>query len=184
MTDPGTGDAVGFVMPHAPGETAESVLDRRGTADWTVREKIEIAAAVARAVAAVHAVTAPTVILGDVLKGGNLVVDGVRVTFVDAATVSLLGYRGADGSRTDTVPGLSTPGYVPKEDLDHPDAVPSHTADRFALSVLVFELLMGAPPTEPRPCPAAVGFDPDDASAGRCTRGTCGTRTLSRRATT
>ena len=58
---------------------------------------------------------------------------------------------------------LTTPGCVPPEVLANPHANPDHASDRFALAVLMHELLLGKSPTEPRPCPAAVGLDPDAA---------------------
>jgi len=162
------GDAdepTGFVMELAAGETLESLLDARATASIPVEAKVTIALGLARTVADVHAHRGPRVVLGDVLKAGNLVVDVANTStmLVDAASVSVFGYRIASGEVRDASSSLTTPGYVPREVLDNPRALPSHDADRFALAVLLFELLFGKPPHEPRPSPQAVGLEPDDA---------------------
>jgi len=101
-------------------------------------------------------------VLGDVIKSGNVLIDGDDVTFVDTASVSLFGFRDQGGDVRDAISQLTTPGYVPKEVLDNPGALPSEASDRFALAVLLFELLFGRGPCEVRSSPAANGLEPDD----------------------
>lgn len=159
------GEPTGFVMELAAGETLESLLDARATASIPVEAKVAIALGLARTVADVHAHRGPRVVLGDVLKAGNLVVGVANASamLVDAASVSVFGYRIASGEVRDASSSITTPGYVPREVLDNPRALPSHDADRFALAVLLFQLLFGKPPHEPRSSPQAVGFEPDEA---------------------
>lgn len=163
VLDRSTKKPVGYVIAFAPGETLESLMDDRKTGAIPVRTKVELALAVVRAVAAAHAVSGPKIVLGDALKAGNLIVSGGSAVIVDTASVSVLGFRSLAGGLVDAVCPLTTPGYVPPEVLAHPGAKPSHAADKFALAVLLFELFFGRHPTEPLPCPAAVGLEPDDA---------------------
>ena len=100
--------------------------------------------------------------LGDVVKAGNVVIDGDQATFVDTVSATLFGFRVPSGDVRDAISPLTTPGYVPKEVLEHPRALPSEAADRFALAVLLFELLFGGRPHDVRPCPASIGLEPDD----------------------
>jgi DNA-binding helix-hairpin-helix protein with protein kinase domain len=163
VRDPATGEAVGFAMPFVRGETLESLLDARATRNIPLLSKVRLALRVAQAVAAAHAIGAPAIVLGDVLKAGNLVIDGEEATFVDAGTVSLRRFRTRSGEVVSSVSSLRTPGYAPKEVLDQPLASPSEASDRFALAVVLFELLFGRSPHEVRSCHAAIGFEPDDA---------------------
>lgn len=157
------GKAVGYVMRLATGESLEALMGARRTASIPTETKVAVAANIARAVAGAHGTGGLNLCLGDVLKAGNIVIAGDSATLVDAASVSLFGFRAADGSLTDSVTHLATPGYIPPEVLAHPQAKPSRSADLFALGVVLFELVFGRSPTEPRPCAAAVGLDPDDA---------------------
>ncbi|GIW88295.1 MAG: hypothetical protein KatS3mg108_2619 [Isosphaeraceae bacterium] len=171
VSDPSTGEDVGFLMPFAPGETLESLLDARATRSIPLETKVLLAFRIAGAVASAHAHRGPRLVLGDVLKSGNVVIDGENATFVDAAAVSLFGYRDAGGDVRDAVSTLTTPGYVPKEVLENPGVIPSEASDRYALAVLLFELLFGRAPHDVRPCPAAVSLEPDDAvRRGICPR--------------
>ncbi len=157
------GKPVGFVMTLATGESLEALMNARQTAAMSPEQKIAVAESIAASVAAAHAARGLRMCLGDVLKAGNIVVDGDTATLVDAASVNLYGFRAADGSLIDAAENLVTPGYVPPEVLSHPQAKPSRAADLFALGVVLFELIFGRSPTEPRPCAAAVGLDPNDA---------------------
>jgi DNA-binding helix-hairpin-helix protein with protein kinase domain len=154
---------VGFIMPLATGESLEALMNDRRTNTLPTKRKVATAASIVAAVAAAHTTPNLTVYLGDVLKAANVVIADGTATLVDAASVSLLGFRGPDGRLIDAVEPLATPGYVPPEVLANPTAKPSQAADLFALAVVLFELIHGRPPTEPRPCAAAVGLEPDDA---------------------
>lgn len=168
--DSATGAAVRFVMDHVSGCTLETInqqgCDQDGNEILLVEgEKVHLALQVAQAVAAAHAHVGPRIVLGDVLKSGNLMIDleSVSATFVDTASVNLFGFRDASGEVKDSWSTLNTPGYVPKEVLANPAAIPSQDADLFALAVLLFELLFGKPPHEPKSSNHNVGLDPDDA---------------------
>jgi DNA-binding helix-hairpin-helix protein with protein kinase domain len=150
-------------MDFVPGETLESLVEDRATAAIPVMTKVKLALCVAQSVAAAHAHSGPAIVLGDVLKAGNLVIDGDDATFVDAGTVSLKGFRSPGGEVRSSESKLTTPGYVPKEVLDSPTALPSEASDRFALAVVLFELCFGRSPHEVRPCRASIGLEPDDA---------------------
>lgn len=163
VNDPATGEPFGFAMAFASGETLESLLETRATASIPLITKVKLASSIARAVAAAHAQSGPAIVLGDVLKAGNLVINGDDATFVDAGTVSLRGFRSPSGEVRSSVSTLTTTGYVPKEVLDTPSALPSEASDRFALAVVLFELCFGRSPHEVRACPAAIGLEPDDA---------------------
>lgn len=162
VVDPAKGEEAGFSMPFVPGESLESLLDARATGSIPPEVKIRLALGAARAVAEAHAHRGPAVVLGDVIKAGNLIIDGDRATFVDAASASVFGFRVASGAVVDSCSPLTTPGYVPREVLENPGALPSEATDRFALAVLLFELFTGRGPHEVRPCPASVGLEPDD----------------------
>jgi DNA-binding helix-hairpin-helix protein with protein kinase domain len=162
VTDPATGEDVGVTMKFVPGESLESVLDARATGTIPFETKLRLALRVSLAVAAAHAHSGPRLVLGDVVKAGNVVIDGDQATFVDTVSATLFGFRVPSGDVRDAISPLTTPGYVPKEVLEHPRALPSEAADRFALAVLLFELLFGRSPHDVRPCPASMGLEPDD----------------------
>src|SRR4051812_18675001 len=153
VEDPATGEPRGFAMDLIAGESLESLLDAKATEAIPVITKVRLALNVARAVTEAHAHRGPAIVLGDVLKAGNLVIDGDEATFVDAGSVSLIGFRLPSGEVRDSISSLTTPGYVPKEVLENPGALPSEASDRFALAVVLFELVFGRPPHEPKPCP-------------------------------
>ncbi len=163
VTDPATGEDVGIAMRFVPGESLESLLDSRSTATIPTETKVRLAYVIAGAVAAAHDHRGPTIVLGDVIKSGNLIIEGEVATFVDTASASLFGYRDASGEVREAVSQLTTPGYVPKEVLENPSALPSEAADRYALAVLLFELLLGKAPHNVKSSQASVGLESDDA---------------------
>lgn len=162
VIEPTSKTPLGFAMKFEPGDTLQDLLDRRATKRWSSRRKITIARRIAAGVAAAHGMTGPKIILGDVLKSSNIIVNGDKATFVDVASVSLLQYRSRSGELINTVSTTTTPGYVAPERLKTSTLKPSQVDDEFALAVVLFELFFGRSPTEPKPCPAAVGADPDD----------------------
>lgn len=163
VADPATGEDVGIAMGLVPGDSLEAILDCRETSSIAVESKVRLAFRIAGVVASAHAHRGPTIVLGDVLKSGNLIIDGEVATFVDAASVSLFGYRDEVGDVREAVSLLTTPGYVPKEVLDNPGALPSESSDRYSLAVLLFELLFGRSPHDVKSGPASVGLAPEDA---------------------
>lgn len=163
VIDTRTRKPVGFVQPFVPGQTLESYLDARATAGWDLDTKFRVGAAFTCGVASVHSLRSPRLVLGDGAKASNFIVTDSGGSFIDTNTLSVFGYRSADGSLMNSVSPLTTPGYVPPEVLNNPDATPSHAADLFALAVTLFELFHGRSPTEPKPTPAAFGLDPDEA---------------------
>lgn len=163
VSDPATGEVAGFAMELVSGESLESLRDARATAGMPALAKVRLALRAARTVAAAHAHRGPRIVLGDVVKAGNLVIDGDDCTFVDAGSVSLFGFRTRGGGVRDAVSTLITPGYVPKEVLDNPGAMPSQASDAFALAVVQFEIFFGRFPHEVRSCPESIGLGPDDA---------------------
>jgi DNA-binding helix-hairpin-helix protein with protein kinase domain len=162
VEDASTGDAIGIAMGFVPGESLEALLLDRSTGSIPLETKVRLAFRIAGVVAVVHAHRGPVVVLGDVIKAGNVLIDGEDATFVDTASVSLFGFREASGDVRDALSQLTTPGYVPKEVLENPGTLPSEATDRFALAVLLFELLLGRGPFEVKSCPASNGLEPDD----------------------
>lgn len=158
-----TNDPVGFLMPFVKGRSLEECLDNRETATFPDVRKIKLALFIASTIERVHELRAPRIVLGDLIKAGNLQVDGDTATFVDALSVSIFGYRTAKGNLTDSISKLSSPGYVPSEVLLNNSVKPSQSADCFALAVLLFQLFFGQLPTEPKPCPDSIGHDCDEA---------------------
>jgi len=163
VIDNSTKAVCGFVMPRATGKTLEYHLDERETRNWSTETKIGIALNIATTIAAAHAIKSPTMALGDLIKSSNVVIDGTDVIFIDSNSVSIFRHRALDGTIIDSVSSVTTPGFTPREVLENPHALPSHAADRFALAVLLFELLFGRSPTEPKPSPASIGLNLDDA---------------------
>lgn len=149
----------GFVMPLIGGETLDDIIDN-GTIPK--RLAIELCIEVARLVRDAHAFRHAGIVLGDVLKGANLMIDGGRATFIDCASVSILNLRYRNGSTHDSINRFATPGNTAPERIVDPQRMPDQGEDLFALAVLLFELLFGMPPYKPKPSPATIGFDPDE----------------------
>lgn len=154
---------VGYLMPYVDGRTLEDLADSRETATLSLSTKIKLAKAIVATVKRVHEHKSPKVVLGDLLKAGNLIIKNESATFVDSYSVSIFNYRTRTGSLTDSLSKLATPGYTPPEVLENPAALPDYAADCFALAVILFLLFFGQLPTEPKPSPNAVGLSPDDA---------------------
>lgn len=161
-----TGEPIAIVFPFVHGKTYEAVMDARETACST-QQKIALAASVVAAVQAVHTARSPQIVLNDLIKASNLVVDGHTATFIDTASVNVSALRAPNGTVAPSISRLTTPGYTAPEILDTPRAIPTHASDVFSLAVLLCETLWGRSPTDPLPSPAAVGFDPDLAVKSR-----------------
>ena len=163
VADIASDECVGIAMRFVKGESLEAILECRETSSIPLETKVRLAFGIAGAVAAAHAHRGPTIVLGDVIKAGNLIIDGEVATFVDTASVSLFGYRDERGEVREAIAQLTTPGYVPKEVLENPGALPSEAVDRYALAIILFELLFGRSPHDVKSGPASVGLGPDDA---------------------
>ena len=152
----------GYVMPFVEGQNLDDFMDmgvpfRRKTA---IRLCFDVASYVQNAHAFMHS----RIILGDVIKAGNLIVsdDGRNVAFIDCASVNLLNLRSRNGSVSHSTNRLVTPGYTAPERLADPQLQRNQKEDNFALAVLLFEILYGMAPTRPKPTPATTGYSPDD----------------------
>lgn len=163
LVDSITQELAGFQCPFVPGELQQNRLNDSSLTPLPLAERLDVAISICKTVQAAHAISGPQIILGDVLKAGNLLIDGTTATFIDCGSVCLLGFRGPDGSLCDEIPPLRTPGYTPLELLDSPTLLPSHATDQFALGVLLFGIIFERTPYDVKPCPAANGIDEDDA---------------------
>jgi serine/threonine protein kinase len=163
LYDEADSECVGYLMQFVYGRTLEDLIDNGETASFPPPTKIKLSKAIVATVKRVHENKSPKVVLGDLLKAGNLIIKNESATFVDSYSVSIFNYRTSTGSLTDSFSKLATPGYIPPEVLENPAARPDHAADCFALAVILFQLFFGQLPTEPKPSPNAVGFSPDDA---------------------
>ena len=130
-------DACWFSMPWLPGGTLAAALEpaKRLAAD----EARDILVQLADALAFVHA---NQVVHRD-LKAENICFDASgRVVLADFGVATL---RTSDHSRSEITKGMGTARYMPPEQLmGSPDS--DARADLYALGVLLYELLAGAPP--------------------------------------
>ncbi len=161
--DEADSSCIGYLMPFIHGRTLEDILDAGETSSIPILRKIKLARLIANTVQKVHDQKPTKVVLGDLIKAANLIINGEKATFVDAYAVTIYRYRTKAGTVADSVCTFRTPGYTPPEVLDNPEAKPDHAADKFALAVLLFQLFFGQLPTEPKPSPASVALLPDDA---------------------
>lgn len=150
----------GFVMPLIMGETLEDINDSRKTIP--IKRAIAICEHIATYVENAHRFQHGNIILGDVLKAGNLMISDTSISFIDCASVSLTTMRFRNGFIGQSVNRYATPGYTAPERLDNPNRSRSTTEDLFALSVLFFEVIYGMAPHKPKPTPATIGYNPDE----------------------
>jgi serine/threonine-protein kinase len=135
------GDDELIVMERIVGETLESYLDelRRENARITVREAVDILAAIASALAIVHAAG----MTQRDLKPGNVILCADRIVLVDFGLVVpevLVG----DGDEAN-----GTPDYVAPEVLrGRVCSGGGPLVDLYALGAVAYELLVGRPPFE------------------------------------
>lgn len=149
----------GFVMPLISGETLDDIIDNDTIPK---RRAIDLCVKVATAVRDAHAFQHATIVLGDVIKGSNLMISGNEATFIDCASASLLNLRYRNGTTHHSINRFATPGNTAPERVVDPQRHPDQHEDLFALAVLLFEILFGMPPYKPKPTAATIGFDPDE----------------------
>ncbi|MBX7117733.1 MAG: ADOP family duplicated permease [Gemmatimonadaceae bacterium] len=140
------GDTPYFVMPLVRGE---SLADRLRRGPLSVREAVAVLADVARALECAHAAG----VAHRDIKPGNILLTGRAAVVADFGIAKALG-RGGPGrpvplrTPTDlTLEGysLGTPRYMAPEQFAG-DAAADHRVDLYALGVVGYELLAGAPP--------------------------------------
>jgi TolB-like protein len=146
-----TGQLPYFIMPFVEGE---SLRERLGRGPLSVREAVSVMKDVARALAYAHA---RGVIHRDI-KPDNIIISGATATVTDfgvakAVAASRAGpVRGTTevrtpGGSTITHAGVSlgTPMYMaPEQAAADPNT--DHRADIYALGIVAYEMLVGAPP--------------------------------------
>jgi serine/threonine protein kinase len=129
-----------IVMRFVPGGTLKAVAERRGA--FPPREAAAVAAQIARGLAAAHAKGVihrdlkPANVLFDPANGTYLLTDFGLARLASNAATATLG-RGAPG----------TPFYMPPEQWGGREFGPvTPLADVYSLGVILYELLVGAPP--------------------------------------
>jgi serine/threonine-protein kinase len=137
-----------FLMPFIPGESLRARLSR---GPLSLRETTSVLKDVARALAYAHE---RGIIHRDV-KPDNILLAGEAATVTDfgvakAITASRKSeVRETKGSMTGEGISLGTPAYMsPEQAVADPDV--KHTADIYALGVVGYEMLVGAPPFQGR----------------------------------
>jgi serine/threonine protein kinase len=150
----------GFIMSLVQGETLEDLIDQHHTIP--LKKAIGLCIDIAHAVQAAHDFPQANLVLGDLIKGTNLIVSGTNATFIDTASVSLMNLRHRNGTVGSSINRYVTPGYTAPERIQDPKRPPDRSQDNFALATLFFEILFGVPPYKPKSSPATIGFDPND----------------------
>jgi tRNA A-37 threonylcarbamoyl transferase component Bud32/pimeloyl-ACP methyl ester carboxylesterase len=138
--DSGSADGVLFyVMPYVDGLSLRQRLEREG--ELPVAEAVHILREIADAVSLAHR----RGIVHRDLKPENVMLSGEHAVVADFGVAKALHVAG-DGERlTATGMAIGTPAYMAPEQAAG-DAMTDHRADIYALGVLGYELLTGAPP--------------------------------------
>ncbi|MDX2058833.1 MAG: serine/threonine-protein kinase [Gemmatimonadales bacterium] len=137
-----SGEADGFlyyVMPFLDGPTLRQRLSREG--ELPIPDAVRIVRAVADAMAYAHA---HGVVHRD-LKPENVMLSGEHAVVADFGVAKALVQAGPTGSLTATGMAVGTPTYMAPEQAAG-DPQTDHRADIYAVGVLGYELLTGAPP--------------------------------------
>src|SRR5882762_11954502 len=132
-------DLLFYVMPFVPGESLRHRLTREGK--LPVADAVRILHEIADALAHAHA---GGVIHRDI-KPENILLLGTHAVLTDFGVARALAKSTSGGRLTDTGLALGTPGYMSPEQAageQHVDA----RADVYALAVVGYEMLAGAPP--------------------------------------
>lgn len=145
-----SGQAAGYlfyVMPYLEGETLRERLDREGKLE--VGTAVRILREVADALAFAHQ---HGVVHRDI-KPENIMLSGRHATVMDFGVAKAVSAAGGEALTTVGL-ALGTPAYMaPEQAMGESDL--DHRADIYALGVLGYELLTGAPPF-PKPTAQAI----------------------------
>ena len=141
------GDRLWYTMPLVTGESLGTLLHREGR--LPVAQAVRILREIAEALAWAHA---HGVVHRDLKPDNVLMADGHTVIADFGVAKALTATHGdsaiteqADGIRTATGAGLGTPAYMAPEQAAGAKSV-DHRTDLYALGVIAYELLTGAPP--------------------------------------
>ncbi len=127
-----------YVMPVASGESLQDRLGRDGRIP--VAEAVRLAREVAEGLAHAHA---QGVVHRDV-KPANVLLSAGHAVLVDFGIAKAVG-DAAQGGLTSEGTSIGTPAYMAPEQAAG-DADVDHRADLYAVGVLLFEMIAGAPP--------------------------------------
>ena len=128
-----------YVIPYVPGESLRHRLTREGR--LPVSDAIRVLHEIADAVAYAHA---EGVIHRDI-KPENILLEGSHAVLTDFGVARALGESRSGGRLTDTGLALGTPGYMAPEQAAGSREIDGR-ADVYALAVVGYEMLAGAPP--------------------------------------
>ena len=128
-----------YVLPYVPGESLRHRLTREGR--LPVRDAIWVLHEIADALAYAHA---EGVIHRDI-KPENILLEGNHAVLTDFGVARALGESRSGGRLTDTGLALGTPGYMAPEQAAGGREIDGR-ADVYALAVVGYEMLAGAPP--------------------------------------
>jgi eukaryotic-like serine/threonine-protein kinase len=133
------GDLLYYVMPYLEGESLRHRLQRDG------RLPVEDAVAILREVAEALAVAHATGVVHRDVKPGNILLQGGHAVLSDFGVARALAE--ARGGRRLTDPGtaVGTPGYMSPEQAVGDSQVDARS-DVYALAIVGYEMLTGAPP--------------------------------------
>ena len=143
------GDLLYYVMPYVDGESLRNRLQREG------RLSIEDGLAILREVADALAVAHAAGIVHRDVKPGNILLQGGHAMLADFGVAHAL--EEARGGRRLTDPGtaVGTPGYMSPEQAVGESSVDARS-DVYALAIVGYEMLAGAPPFTGRTVQAVV----------------------------
>lgn len=132
-----------YTMPFVEGETLRSRISREG--ELPVAEAVRVLAHVADAVAYAHA---HGIVHRDI-KPENILLTGQHALVTDFGVAKALGEAASGTTLTATGLALGTAAYMAPEQVAADPAV-DHRADIYALGIVAYELLAGAPPFSAR----------------------------------
>ena len=140
LHDSGTADGVLFyVMPYVDGPSLRQRLEREG--ELPVPDAVRILREIAGAMTFAH----QRGIVHRDLKPENVLLSGEHAIVADFGVAKALHLSGAGAGLTGTGMAIGTPAYMAPEQAAA-DPMTDHRADIYALGVLGYELLTGAPP--------------------------------------